>query len=76
MVLSFKVRGITFHSTLVRSNVNHERDHAMAQAIRPRPLTAETRVCTWVSQCGICGGRNGIGTGFSPSSSVPRVRTI
>jgi hypothetical protein len=38
----------------------------MAQAVSRRPLTAEARV----SPCGICGGQNGTGTGFSPSTSV------
>jgi hypothetical protein len=38
----------------------------MAQAVSRRPLTAEARV----SPRGICGGQSGIGTGFSPSTSV------
>jgi hypothetical protein len=38
----------------------------VAQAVSRRPLTAEARV----SQCGICGGQTGTGTGFSPSSLV------
>jgi hypothetical protein len=42
----------------------------MAQAISRRPLTAETRVRSRVSPCGICGGQSGTGTGFSPSTSV------
>jgi hypothetical protein len=42
----------------------------MAQAVCHRPLTADAWVCTPVSPCGICGGQNGTGTGFSPSSSV------
>jgi hypothetical protein len=43
---------------------------AMAQAVSRRPLTAEARVQSWVSPCGICGGRNGTGTGFSPPSTL------
>jgi hypothetical protein len=42
----------------------------MAQAVSRRPLTAEARVRSRVSPCGICGGQSGIGTGFSPSTSV------
>jgi hypothetical protein len=42
----------------------------MAQAVSRRSLTAEARVRTRVNPCGICGGQNGTGTGFSPSSSV------
>jgi hypothetical protein len=43
---------------------------AMAQAVSCRPPTAEARVRSRVSPCGICGGRSSIGTGFSPSTSV------
>jgi hypothetical protein len=43
---------------------------AMAQVVSRRPLTAEARVRSWVSSCGICGGKNGTGTGFCPSTSV------
>jgi hypothetical protein len=41
----------------------------MAQAVSRRPPTAEARVRSRVSACGICGGQSGTGTGFSPSSS-------
>jgi hypothetical protein len=43
---------------------------SMAQAISRRPPTAEARVRTCVSQCGICDGQSGNGTGFSPNTSV------
>jgi hypothetical protein len=42
----------------------------MAQAVSRRPLTAEARVRSRVSLCGICGGQSDTGTGFSPSTSV------
>jgi hypothetical protein len=47
-----------------------QRGCAMAQAVSLRPLTAESQVCVRVNPCGICDGQSGIGTGFSPSSSV------
>ena len=37
---------------------------AMVQALGRRPLTAETRVRSQSSSCGICGGQNSSGTGF------------
>jgi hypothetical protein len=42
----------------------------MAQAVSRRHLAAEARVRFRLSPCGICGGQNGTGTGFSPSTSV------
>jgi hypothetical protein len=42
----------------------------MAQVVSLRPLTAEARVRSRVSPCGICGGQSGTGTGFSPSTLV------
>jgi hypothetical protein len=42
----------------------------MAQAVSRQPLTAEVRVLSRVSPCGICGGQIGTPTGFSPSTSV------
>jgi hypothetical protein len=42
----------------------------MAQAVSRRSPTAEARVRSLVSPCGICCGQSGIRTGFSPSTSV------
>ena len=42
----------------------------MAQAVSRRPLTADARVRSRVSPCGMCGGQSGTGTGFSPSNYV------
>jgi hypothetical protein len=52
---------------------------AMAQAVSRRPLTAEARVRSRVSPCGICDGQSGPGTGFprvlrfSPVNFIPPV---
>jgi hypothetical protein len=42
----------------------------MAQTVSRRPLFAEARIRARVISRGICGGRSGTGTGFSPSSSA------
>jgi hypothetical protein len=49
---------------------------AMTQVVSRRTLTAETRVRSRVSPCGICGGQSGTGTGFSLSTSVYPVNFI
>jgi hypothetical protein len=48
----------------------HNVGRAMAQAVSRRPLTAEARVRSPVSPCGICGGQRGTGIGVSPSTLV------
>jgi hypothetical protein len=42
----------------------------MAQVVSRRPLTAEARVRSRLSPCGICGGQSGNRTGFSPNTLV------
>jgi hypothetical protein len=42
----------------------------IARAVSRRLLTSKAWVRTQGSQCGICGGRSGTGTGFSPNPSV------
>ena len=42
----------------------------MSQAVSCRSLTAEARVQSRASLCGICGGQSGAWTGLSPSTSV------
>jgi hypothetical protein len=48
----------------------------MAQAISRRPVTAEARVQSRVSPCGVCGGQSGTGTGSSPSCRFSPVNFI
>ena len=43
---------------------------AMVQALGRRPLTAETKVRSKGSSCGICGGQNSSGASFSPDTSL------
>jgi hypothetical protein len=43
---------------------------AMAQAVSRWSLTAEARVRSQVNPCGICVGKSGTGTCFSPSTLV------
>jgi hypothetical protein len=46
------------------------------QAVSRRPLIADARVRSQVTQCEICGGQSGIGTRFSPSTPVSPVSII
>jgi hypothetical protein len=43
---------------------------SITQAVSRWALIAEARVRTRVNPCGICDGKSGTGTGFSPNSSV------
>jgi hypothetical protein len=43
---------------------------ALAKVVSRRPVTADARFHARVNPCGICSGRSGTGTGFSPNSSV------
>ena len=43
---------------------------AVVQAINSGHVAAETWIYCQAIACGICGGRSGTGTGFSPSSWV------
>jgi hypothetical protein len=58
------------HSCKITNRLNLGKGRAMAQAVSCRLPTAEARVRSWVSPCGICGGQSGTGTRFSPSTSV------
>jgi hypothetical protein len=48
----------------------------MAQAVSRLPVTAEARIRSRVSPCGICGGHSGTGTGFFPSAWFSPVNCI
>jgi hypothetical protein len=61
------VQSISCHR-LTCTNITKGR--AMAQAVSRRPPTAEARVRSRVSVCGICGGQSVTVTDFSPSTSV------
>jgi hypothetical protein len=43
---------------------------AMTQAVSFEPPTKDARAQLQASSCGISGGHNGVGTGFSPSTMV------
>jgi hypothetical protein len=51
-------------------DVSYTVDSAIGNAVSRRLLTAETRILTQGSLCGICGGQSGTGTCLSPSHSV------
>jgi hypothetical protein len=50
----------------VKGIVRRLEGRAIAQAVSRRPPTAEARVRSRVSPCGICGGQSDTGRGFSP----------
>jgi hypothetical protein len=47
--------------------------HNRVQAVIGQPITAEARVQSQDSPCGICRGQSDTGTGFAPSTSFSRV---
>jgi hypothetical protein len=51
-------------------------DPAMAKAVSRRPRTAEVRVRSQISLCGICGRQSIFGTGLYPITSVSPVGII
>jgi hypothetical protein len=51
-------------------NLKAENKGTIAQAVSRRPLTAEARVRSWVSPCGIYGWHSGTGTGARVRSWV------
>jgi hypothetical protein len=63
-------KGYETRTFQVIMNTTGKLGRAMAAAVDHRPLTAEARVRSRVSPCGICGGQSGTGTSFSPSTSV------
>jgi hypothetical protein len=68
--MAFNFRTLTIEPVFFETLVTTYKGRAMAQVVSRRPLTAEARVRARVNPYGICGGKSGIGTGFSPSSSV------
>jgi hypothetical protein len=74
VVTDFRGEGQNVNSICYNHLVTSGR--AMAQAVSHRPLTAEARVRSQVSPCGVCGGQSGTGTGFSPSCRFSPVNFI
>jgi hypothetical protein len=71
------VKAVTIGEVWVyTSAVGFLQGRAVAQAVSHRPLTAEAWFRARFNPCGICGGKSGTGTGFSPSFSVFPVNII
>jgi hypothetical protein len=64
---------VPFTRMVIKESKRYLHGRAMAQVVSRRPLTAEARVLSRASPCGICVGRSCTGAGFSPSSSVSSV---